>query len=249
MTKLSAVICAHNEAHRLSACLDKLRFCDEIVVLADRCTDTTAEIACAFGVKVIEGAWPVEGVRKTDGINASTGEWIFEIDADEHVPEALAQEIARVIELAPDWYDVPVMNYIGTKLVRNGWGGSFGVRRATRLFRRECKRWNNDIIHPGFKMIGVRGGLLEHGIDHYVDDNISDMIARLDRYTTAHAKELRMKGNIPGFGRSVIRGLHRFQKSYFSRDGYKEGAWGLLLALMAFLYPVLSAFKARLEQE
>lgn len=249
MNKISSILCAHNEGHRLGACLEKLSFCDEIIVLADRCTDDTIAVAKQFGAQIIEGAWPVEGERKNAGIAAANHEWIVEIDADEHVPPELALEIKEKINGTADWYDIPVMNYIGTKLVRNGWGGSFGVRRATRLFRKTAKIWNDEIIHPSFKMTGVYGGLLDNGIDHYVDENISDMMARLDRYTTAHARELRAKGKVSGFGRSLVRGAHRFQKSYFAREGYKEGAWGLLLALMAFLYPVLSAFKARLETE
>lgn len=244
---ISAIICAHNEAHRIAACITKLGFCDEILVLADRCTDDTAAIARSLGAIVMEGAWPVEGQRKMAGLAAAKGEWVLEIDADEHAAAGLGEEIRKKITDTADWYDIPINNYIGQKLVRNGWGGSFGVRRASRLFRRDVKQWNNETIHPSFIMTGAYGGLLVNPIDHYVDDDISDMIARLDRYTSAHARELRARGKIPGFGRSVLRGLHRFLKSYFAREGYKEGSWGALLALMAFLYPVLSAFKARLE--
>lgn len=247
MIKLSAVICAHNEEARIAACLDKLGFCEEILVLADRCSDRTADIAKNKGVRVIEGAWPVEGVRKMHGIREAQGDWILEIDADEHVDPLLGEEIRQAMQKEADWYEIPVWNYIGERLVRNGWGGSFGVRRASRLFHRDCKIWNDEIIHPSFKMSGKPGGLLIQPIHHYVDDNISDMIARLNRYTDANAQELRRKGKIPGFFRSILRGKHRFLKSYFAREGYKEGGWGLLLALMAFLYPVLSAFKARLE--
>lgn len=250
MTRLSALLCVHNEEARLAACLEHLRFCDEVVVMADRCSDKTATIARDFGAVVIEGSWPVEGERKNTGILTATGTWILDIDADEHVPPALANEVRdTVTKNTADWYEIPVLNYVGDKLVRNGWGCSFGVRRAARLFKKHAKIWDHDIIHPGFKMNGVYGGLLNNGINHYVDDNISDMIARLDRYTSACAKDLRAKGQVPSFFRSVLRGLHRFQKSYFGREGYKEGAWGLLLGLMAFLYPVLSALKARLENE
>ncbi len=191
----------------------------------------------------------VLGIFKTYGIEQATGDWILEIDADEHASAGLGEEIRSKLGELPDWYDIPIDNYIGERLVKNGWGGSIGVRRAKRLFRRTVKTWNNEVIHPSFAMKGAYGGLLKNPIEHYVDDDISDMLARLDRYTTAHAKELRSKGKVDGFGRTLLRGCHRFLKSYFKRDGYKEGAWGLLLALMAFLYPVLSALKARLEDK
>jgi hypothetical protein len=41
----------------------------------------------------------------------------------------------------------------------------------------------------------------------------------------------------------------RFGKCYLSRKGYREGAYGFLIALMAGLYPILSHLKARLESE
>lgn len=248
MTQLTAVICAHNEEQRIAACLDRLCFCDEILVLADRCSDKTAQIARGAGARVLEGEFPVEGARKALGIQEAKGAWILEIDADEHADTAMAAEIENAMRGDKDWYDIPVWNYIGTTLVKNGWGGSFGVRRATRLFKRDCKTWSDEIIHPSFKMTGAYGGLLTAPIHHYVDESIADMIQRLNRYTEAHAQQLRRKGKIPGFFRSLLRGCHRFLKSYFSREGYKEGAWGLLLATMAFLYPILSAFKARLER-
>ena len=37
--KLSAVTSVHNEEDRLAACLERVKFADEIVVVLDRCTD------------------------------------------------------------------------------------------------------------------------------------------------------------------------------------------------------------------
>ncbi|MEJ0067895.1 MAG: glycosyltransferase [Pseudomonadota bacterium] len=62
--KLSAVLVAHNEAAQLAACLETLRFADEIVVVLDRCTDDSAAIARRFTGRVIEGAWEIEGPRR-----------------------------------------------------------------------------------------------------------------------------------------------------------------------------------------
>ena len=43
--RLSVVMCAHNEEERLPSCLAHLGFADEIIVLCDKCTDRTEEIA------------------------------------------------------------------------------------------------------------------------------------------------------------------------------------------------------------
>jgi len=62
---LSALVVARNEEKQLPACLETLRFADEIVVVLDRTTDRSAEIARMFGARVVEGAWPFAGERRT----------------------------------------------------------------------------------------------------------------------------------------------------------------------------------------
>ena len=86
-------------------------------------------------------------------------------------------------------------------------------------------------------------------MDHYVDRDISDMIARLDRYTTARARDLRESGDIGSLGHNIRRIFSRFYKCFVARKGYREGVWGFLIALFAGLYPILSYLKARLEDE
>ena len=76
-----------------------------------------------------------------------------------------------------------------------------------------------------------------------------DMLHRLDRYTSLRAQDLRDSGNIGTLSRNLRRIVSRFWKCYVGRRGYREGAWGLLIALCAALYPILSYLKARLERE
>lgn len=56
--RLIALIAAHNEERCIGATLESLasqsRRPDEIIVVADRCTDRTVEIALSFGAKVFE---------------------------------------------------------------------------------------------------------------------------------------------------------------------------------------------------
>jgi glycosyltransferase involved in cell wall biosynthesis len=246
---LSVLVVAHNEEAQLADCLERLAFADDLVVVLDRCTDGSAAIARRYTGRILEGAWPLEGDRRNAGIDACTGDWILEVDSDERVPPELAAEIRAVIATAaPGHFLVPFDNYIGDRLVRHGWGGSWGVGAAPRLFSRGAKRWGAQRIHPALDLAGPKRWLRTPMV-HHVDRNISDMLARLDRYTTARARDLRESGDIGTLPANLRRLLTRFWKCYVARQGWREGAWGLLIALMAALYPLLSHLKARLESD
>ncbi|MDV7339203.1 glycosyltransferase family 2 protein [Terasakiella sp. A23] len=248
--KLSALITAHNEEDRLASCLETLDFADEIVVVCDKCTDGTEEIARKFTDKVFVGAWKLEGERRNTAISYCTGDWVFEIDADEHMTPELAAEIRQVIETTTyDWHEVLVDNYVGDRLVRHGWGASFGKAAYPGLFKKGVKEWGPERLHPSLKWSGKKGHMLKGRIKHYVDRNISDMIRRLDSYSTARAKDLRESGQAGSFINNLRRLFSRFFKCYVSRKGYKEGGYGFLIALFAGLYPLLSYLKATLEKD
>lgn len=248
--RLSAVISAHDEEARLAACLEHLDFADEIVVLLDRCTDGTERIAARFTEHVHSGAWDKEGDRRNAAIDACSGDWIVEVDADEHVPEALAREIAETIATSPyDWHEIPVHNFIGDRLVRHGWGASFGKAAYPGLFRKGVKRWGLQRVHPRLEWSGQKGPMLKNAVLHYVDRDISDMIRRLDSYSTARAKDLREAGEIGSLVNNVRRFHSRFLKCYVGRKGYREGGIGLLIAILAGLYPLISHIKARAEDD
>ena len=139
---ISTVIVVHNEAAQLADCLKTLTFCDEMVVVLDRCTDKSKEIARLFQARIVEGAWEQEGPRRHAGIDACTGAWILEIDADERITPTLADEIRRIASHSTvSWHLIPVDNYIGERLVRHGWGASFGKGAFAGLYRHGAKRW------------------------------------------------------------------------------------------------------------
>lgn len=246
--KLSAVISIRNEEKQLAECLERLSFADEIVVLLDKCDDASMDIARRFTDRLVEGAWDTEGQRRNAGIESCRGEWIFEIDADERAPEALALEILSTVETSiHDWHEILVDNYIAGKLVRWGWGASYGKAAYPGLFRKGVKVWGDQRVHPRLTWTGVKGPMLKNRLDHYVDRNVSDMIKRLDSYSTARAKDLRDSGEIEPLSTNVRRLFSRFIKCYVFRKGYREGGYGFLIALFAGLYPLLSHIKAKLE--
>jgi glycosyltransferase involved in cell wall biosynthesis len=247
---LSALVVAHDEETQLADCLSRLCFADEIVVVLDRCRDRSREVALQFTDRIVEGAWEREGPRRHAGIEACRGAWIVEIDADERVGAELAAEIRTVTQnSAAAWHLVPVDNYIGDRLVRYGWGASFGRSAHAGLFRKGVKIWGEQRVHPAVTLNGIEGPALQTRLVHHVDRNITDMLHRLDRYTTARAKDLRDSGDIGSYPRNLRRIFTRFWKCYVGRRGYREGPYGFLIALCAGLYPILSYLKARLETD
>ncbi|MBL4614224.1 MAG: glycosyltransferase family 2 protein, partial [Magnetovibrio sp.] len=237
---LSALVVAHNEEHNLVDCLDSLKFADQIVVVLDKCTDGSKAIAARYTDKLIEGSWEIEGPRRHAGIDACSCDWILEVDADERVSCELAAEMMDKIQTAPfGHFLIPYDNYVGKRLVRYGWGASWGVSATVRLYSQGAKMWGEQRIHPGVKLKGERMWL-ENRMIHYVDRDISDMILRLDRYSTARANDLRASGKIGSLANNIRRLFSRFFKCFIGRKGYREGLYGFLIALMAGLFPLLS---------
>jgi glycosyltransferase involved in cell wall biosynthesis len=249
--RLSALIVARNEEARLPECLASCAFADEVVVVLDRTTDASAAIAREHGARIIEGAWELEGDRRNAGLDACTGDWILEVDADERVQPDLAQAIrATIATSAFAWHQVRVDNYVGSRLVKHGWAGSFGTTSVPRLSRKGAKRWRAQRVHPGLDWTGAEGPRIEQGaLTHLLDRDISDMLRRLDRYSDAKAADLIAAGDIGTLPGNLRRLVFRAFKSYVSRRGYREGAMGVLLAFCTGAFPLLSHLKARIEPE
>ena len=98
------VIPAHNEAALLGRGLAAVAEAQkvvpgrvEVIVVTNRCTDATAEIAAAAGARVVDcGARNISAVRNA-GVAAATGEVIVTIDADSQMAPTALAEVERLL--------------------------------------------------------------------------------------------------------------------------------------------------------
>lgn len=99
--KLSVVLATHNEEKNLKRCLSSVvGLADEIVIVDGDSTDKTRQIARSFGAKVIKSKnYPIFHVNKQKALEAASGDWILQLDADEVVSHSLACEIKKVIKM------------------------------------------------------------------------------------------------------------------------------------------------------
>ena len=248
MINLSVLIIVHNEEKQLKACLETVKFADEIVVILDKCSDKSKLIAKKYTDKIYEGSWDIEGKRRNYGIKKCNGEWIFEIDADERVSKDLKKEIINVVKKSKnDWHLVDVKNFFGEKIIRFGWGCYIGKSSYVGLFRKKSKIWGMQRVHPKIFLKGKRGKKLEKKLIHFYCKSIYDLFEKLNSYSTARAKDLQDNVNDESFIRNFRRIFSRFWKCYILRKGYKEKEIGLAIAISAGLYPILSYLKYKTE--
>ncbi len=247
--RLSVLVVVHNEEARLEDCLKRLTFADELVVVLDKCCDGSMEIAERYTDRLLEGSWELEGDRRNAGIEFCQGDWILEVDADEWVSKDLAAEVGTAVESeSGDIFNIPVHNYVGGRWVRYGWGGNFGKNGYPGLFRKGIKTWGRERVHPHLTVTGEQGRDLSCPLIHHIDENISDMIRRFDRYTTARAKDLADRGELGSVANMFRKIFSRFWKCYIGRKGYRENGYGIVIGILAAIYPLVSLLKATLDE-
>ena len=102
--RFSVVVPAHNEELRLPDALSSIAFAAaqvdgdvEVIVVANRCTDATAELARAAGAIVIDDeSRNISAVRNT-GAAAAHGEVLVTVDADAVLSPCTLREIERLL--------------------------------------------------------------------------------------------------------------------------------------------------------
>ncbi|ODT85723.1 glycosyltransferase family 2 protein [Phenylobacterium sp. SCN 70-31] len=247
MIRLSALVCVQNQDAMLAECLRKLSFCDEVVVVADRCTDRSQEIARRNGCIVLDGIFPLESQRKAAGAEACTGDWVLEVEPDELIDAHLAWEIRAVLQMRPDGdhYDLPIDNYLGDTLIRDGWAGPLSARRETRLYRRGLKTWTPARLDAPATLEGRSGGALKGAVRRMLGADLSGLLARLDRRTSLAAEDLADRAGQPAAIVAVAKGAATFLSAYLMRGGWREGRMGVVTAALQGLFPVMAQIRAR----
>jgi len=100
---LSVLVRTFNEADRIERTLrSAAKLGGELVVIDAGSSDATVEIAKACGAKVYTNPWPGFGPQRHFGEEKCRFDWVFSLDADEILPDALVAEIrAAMAEPSP----------------------------------------------------------------------------------------------------------------------------------------------------
>ncbi|MCG2593430.1 glycosyltransferase family 2 protein [Ramlibacter sp. XY19] len=229
MTRLSVVIVAKNEAANIVDCVRSCRFADEVIVVDSGSTDGTPDLARAEGARVlVTPDWPGYGPQNNRGIDLATGDWFFSLDADERISEALAAEIrAAIADTRCNGFRVPRSSmYVGRFIKHSGWTPDY----TRRLARRGLGRFTEHYLHANLQVQGELG-TLKNPIIHYSFRDLEAVLEKLNRYSSANARDMVTAGRSGSMSRAVASGLWAFIRTYFLQLGFLDGRWGFMLAV------------------
>src|SRR5499427_10384824 len=203
--RLSAIIITRNEEANIGACLDRLAFCDERIVVDAGSTDRTVALARQKGARVETHDWRGFGAQKNFALSLAQGDWVLSIDADERVSGALAREIEHAVaDGCADGFEIPrLSSFAGREMRHSGWFPDYVLR----LFRRGKARFTDDLVHERVICDGPVARL-SAVLDHHPVRRLEDALARVDSYSTAGAQML--TPSRVSFASGIIHGLWSF---------------------------------------
>lgn len=234
--KISAVLITKNGGPYFQQCLDSLAFADEIVVLDSGSTDDTVAIAEKAGARVFFSQdWPGFGPQRQRAQEYARGEWLFWVDTDEVVSEALAESIQSAVSQGSKntVYQVKRLSWFFGQFIRHsGWYPD----KVVRLYRRDEYRYDSALVHEKVDCEGASVRTLTGDLLHYTATDFLDYMTKSVRYANDWAEGKARKGKRATLFLAWGHGVGAFLRKYIIRMGFLDGKHGLLLAFITGYY-------------
>jgi glycosyltransferase involved in cell wall biosynthesis len=231
MNRLSVCIVAQNERENLPRLLDSAwPVADEIVLVDGGSTDRTQEVARDAGAKVFFRPFTNHADQKNYAASLASHDWIFLLDADEELSPELANSIQQWKCHPPQFavYEMTRLTwYLGAWIRHSRWYPDW----QRRLYRRDAARFAG-VIHSALRYDG-RTGRLRGDLLHYTIRDFSEHEAKLEKYTSAIAKEMFDQGKRNWRAAMCFAAPWSWIHHFVLGAGFLDGSRGLLIARMA----------------
>ncbi len=224
--RLSVVLITFNEASRVQRCLDSVRWADEIVVVDSGSTDQTLDHARPFAARTFTRPFDDFASQKNHAVAQASHDWIFSIDADEVMTEALRKEIEALLAGAPvqDRYSVPRENIYFGRSVRH----VLGRDEPVRLFKKSVCRFEG-LVHE--KVVGGSLGQLKSPLLHHSCATYPEWVAKHRTYVRMEAQKRFAEGRRFSWAHCLLSPAKVFLFRFFGLQGWKDGLAGWRVAL------------------
>ena len=253
MMKISVVLAVYNEEENLRNCLESVKdLAWEIVIVDGGSKDNTLAVAKQFKSKIIQtNNPPIFHINKNKAIDAASGDWILQLDADEVVTKELAEEIKKNVFVKSDinGYWIPRKNlFLGRYLMKGGQFPDYTLR----LYKKGKGRLPAKDVHEQAQIQG-KVDFLKKPLLHLRDKSFNVYLERFNRYTSLLAIQLKEEGlkkNFVSFINFIfVRPIVWFLKAYIVHKGFIDGFPGFVFALFSSLRFPTAYFKFLINYE
>jgi glycosyltransferase involved in cell wall biosynthesis len=186
---ISVLILTLDEEQNLPACLESVKWSDDIVVVDSGSTDRTVEIARSAGARVVRRVFDNEREHRTAALKLDFKHpWVYNPDADEMTTPELRDEMLRVVldrsrpEVA---YRMRFKTMFMGRWLKHS---SLYPTWAVRLFKPEAISFRRS-INLEYVIAGPEGRLQNH-FEHYTfSKGLNAWLEKHNRYSWHEAEE------------------------------------------------------------
>lgn len=238
--KISAIVITKNEEKNIEACLDSVKWADEIIVVDSNSKDNTVTLAKKYTPNVLNTRIEGFSEKRKYSLGIAKNNRVLFIDADERVTAELKDEILSLSDSdETSGYYINRKNYCFGKWMR--YSGIYPDYHM-RLFDKTKAEVTERIVHEGVKVNGNTLRLNSHLI-HYSFTSLSQMTYKINLYSTLEALEnFRNNKRISKTG-VFTHAASAFLRVFISRKGYKDKLEGFFISFSYAMVNFLSHLK------
>jgi glycosyltransferase involved in cell wall biosynthesis len=217
---ISLCMIVKNEERYLDNCLNSIKdLADEIIIVDTGSIDGTVEIAESHGAKIFHHAWKDSfSEARNHYLKYATGDWIFQIDADE---ELIQEDIPVLLEAIKDEELDAIMVQIVSKFQE---GKREAIHSVERIFRNNGSIHYEGRVHN--RMVGIQNAkVFPIRLIHYgYDLNQTQSKKKFDRTVSLLKMDLEENPDNP-------LGYHYLGCSFLGQGMWKESLDNSLTAI------------------
>ena len=230
---ISVFLITLNEAAHIEQVIRSVMDFDEVIVLDSGSTDGTVEIVTGLGVPVIHQPWLGYSAQTAAALAKCRNEWCLNVDGDEVVSQALAQELMAATERADITAVKLSINDVILGKPLHGWSRK---RRIVRLFRRSRAKYPTDrTVHENLlidgKVIAAR-----HALHHFGYDDPVTYFAKQIKYAELRASDKFAKGKRGSLLKLGLVGPYTFFRTFLLGRLFLSGRAGLIISTAESVY-------------
>lgn len=248
--RLSVVYATYNEEANLARSLDSVvELADELIVVDGSSPDDTVKIAKQYKAQVISTTnKPIFHINKQMAMDAATGDWVLQMDADEELDAEMQQAVQRIKDSEDD-VSLPAAYWLRRK---NWFLGHFFTKGGQypdpviRLYQRGKAFLPMKTVHEQMEVDGEVGWLDGHLL-HYNSPDFSVYLRKSNTYTTLSAQEMDEQGVPLSFLSAVQYMVWKpfvtFVMLYGRHKGFQDGFPGLVFAWFSGVHHAIAYIK------